>query len=115
MNIGLELFLMGCILIYLAVIFLMIKKKTLNLRYALIWIFSAIIMFILVIFPQIPALISNYLGIVDEVNLVFLLEGMFVLIILLALTGIVSRLNDKNRKLSQTIALLEKRIRDLEN
>ena len=42
------------------------------------------------------------------------LEGIFVLVILLSLTTIVSYLNERIRNLVQTIAILEKRVRELE-
>ena len=47
-------------------------------------------------------------------NAVFMIEGMFILIILLSLTSIVSHLNDRNRELIQKVGLIEKRLRDLE-
>lgn len=114
MNLNLRLFLVICILVYLGIIINLLRKKKLNLKYTLIWLFSGIIMLIVSIFPQIINFLSSVIGIVDVTNAVFILEGMFVLVILLSLTSIVSHFNDRNRELIQKVALLEKRVRELE-
>lgn len=114
MNISLRIFLIISILIYSGIILHFLKKKDLNLRYSLLWIFSAMVMLIVSIFPEIIIRFTSLVGIVDTVNSVFILEGMFVLLILLSLTAIVSHLNERNRQLIQAVALLEKRVRDLE-
>ncbi|ALU13509.1 hypothetical protein ACH52_0680 [Eubacterium limosum] len=114
MNLNLRLFLVICILVYLGIIINLLRKKKLNLKYTLIWLFSGIIMLVVSIFPQIINFLSSIIGIVDVTNAVFILEGMFVLVILLSLTSIVSHFNDRNRELIQKVALLEKRVRELE-
>lgn len=114
MNINLRIFLIVCIVIYLGIIIHFLRKKELNLRYSLIWLISAFVMLIVSIFPGIIIKFSLIVGIIDTVNIVFVLEGMFVLLILLSLTAIVSHLNERSRQLIQAVALLEKRVRDLE-
>ena len=114
MNLNLRLFLVICILVYLGIIINLLRKKKLNLKYTLIWLLSGIIMLVVSIFPQIINFLSSVIGIVDVTNAVFILEGMFVLVILLSLTSIVSHFNDRNRELIQKVALLEKRVRELE-
>ncbi|MEG1619560.1 MAG: DUF2304 domain-containing protein [Eubacterium sp.] len=114
MIIQLKIFLIVAVVVYLSIIVYLLKKKSLNLRYSLIWLFFGIIMLILSIFPNFLLKFASFIGIVNTVNIVFVAEGMFVLIILLSLTSIVSHLNDKNQKLVQTIGLLEERIRKLE-
>lgn len=114
MNSTLRIFLIIIILIYLIVIIDLLKRKKLNLKYSLIWLFSSLFLLLLVIFPDIVYNFSNFIGIATPVNVVFVVEAIFVLMILLSLTTIVSYLNEQNRKLTQHIALLEKRVRDLE-
>lgn len=114
MIINLRVFLITSVLIYAGIIIHFLKKKDLNLRYSLIWIFSVIIMLIVLIFPELILAFNSFVGIVETVNSVFVLEGMFVLMILLSLTAIVSHLNERNRQLVQAVALLEKRLRDVE-
>ena len=71
-------------------------------------------MLVVVIFPIIMEEITRILGIVDVTNALFALMLFFVLIILMSITGIVSKMNERNRKLIQECALLEKRVRELE-
>lgn len=71
-------------------------------------------MLVVTIFPGIVNWATGLVGIVAPTNFVFFLEGAFVLVILLSLTSIVSNLNSKIYRLTQSQALLEKRIRDLE-
>jgi hypothetical protein len=110
----LRLFLIILIIAYLSIILHLLKKRKLNLKYTLLWLFSAFVMLLVTIFPQIIYTTANLVGMVSPVNLVFVLEGMFVLFILLSLTSIVSYLTNKVYKIVQTISLLEKRLYDLE-
>ena len=103
------------ILIYLGVIVVLLKKQKLNLRYALTWLLMAFVMLLVAVFPQIITAISRLLGVASDVNTVFVLQGLFVLLILLSLTSIVSKQTNRIRKLAQTQALLEKRVRELED
>ena len=86
-----------------------------NLRYALTWLLMAFVMLLVAVFPQIITAISRLLGVASDVNTVFVLQGLFVLLILLSLTSIVSKQTNRIRKLAQTQALLEKRVRELED
>ena len=72
-------------------------------------------MVVITIFPQIASKIAILFGFKSTVNVVFLFSVCLVIIITLSLTMIVSILNDKLKKLAQTQALLEKRIRELED
>lgn len=69
---------------------------------------------ILVIFPELLVKVIHILGIEDNMNGLFILLIAFILMILMALTSIVSRQNMKIRTLVQEIGILDKRIRELE-
>lgn len=115
MSINLRIFLFIIILVYLLIIINLLRKKSLNLRYSLTWLASALVLMFLIVFPQLVHKFSEIIGIVTPVNTVFVIEGIFILLILLSLTTIVSHLNERNRRLVQSVALLEKRIRELED
>ena len=115
MGINLRVFLIICVLVYLAVIVQLLRKKKLNLRYTLIWIFAAAALLFMAIFPNVIVSITHLLGINLPSNFIFIVEGIFVLVILLSLTSIVSHLSNRILQLIQTQALLEKRVRDLES
>ena len=114
MNETFRVFLIIGIVFYITVLVILMKKQRLNLRYTLTWLLMALVMLLVSIFPQIVVGLAKLLGIASVVNTVFLLEGLFVLLILLSLTSIVSLQTNRIRKLTQTQALLERRVRELE-
>lgn len=102
------------VLVYLTVIMYLIKTEKLNLKYTLLWLFSAVVMLILAVVPQISMFIAGLMGVETPANAVFVIEGLFALFISLSLTSIVSMQMLKIRRLTQTQAILEKRVRELE-
>ena len=100
---------------YFALILIFIKNKSLLLKYALLWIFDVIVLSCMIIFPDLLFWIKDILGIESNMNGLFVLTIGFVIMILMALTAIVSRQANRIRVLIQTNAILEKRIRDIEN
>lgn len=114
MNLVLQIFLIVCVLIFLCIIIYYLAKKKLNLKYSLTWLAAGIVMLIFGIFPQLVTIIGSTIGIISEVNTVFLFAGMFMLLIIFTLTIIVSHMNNRIYRLTQMQALLEKRVRELE-
>lgn len=115
MRLILQIFLIVCVLIFLAIIVHYLAKKKLNLRYSLVWLGTGLGMLVLAIFPQIATAVSVLVGIDTPVNTVFLFAGMFMLLIIFTLTIIVSHMNNQIYRLTQKQAILEKRVRELEN
>jgi hypothetical protein len=108
------LFIFGLVFLFGLVIFLL-RKNALSLRYTLLWLFSIFVMLVVSIFPGILVFISEIFGFQVASNALFALILGFLLIILLSLTSIASRQNDKIKTLAQVIAILEKRVRELED
>lgn len=98
---------------YFMLILFFLKKKSLLLKYALLWIFAGVVLSCMVVFPGLLIWIKNLLGIESNMNGLFVLTIGFVIVILMALTSIVSRQSMRIRALIQTNALLEKRVREL--
>lgn len=115
MKMTLRFFLLIGIILYFFAIIYFLKKKSLALKYTLLWIFFGITMFFAVLFPSFIDIISKILSIASPVNAVFALALFFLMIILVSITSIVSKQNEKSKKLIQEIAILEKRVRELEN
>lgn len=101
-------------LIGLCLIINMIRKKRLELKYALSWLTVIVILLVLDLFPLVLNYISYVFGIATPVNTLFVLGFCFSLIIIFVLTVAVSRLSEKVRQLAQAVALNEKKIMDLE-
>lgn len=101
--------------IYYLIIFSLVRSKTLMLRYALIWIIFGVFLLALDLFPDLLYVLSGIMGITLPSNALFLIMIFLLVIISIVMTGIVSSLAEKNRLLTQQIALLADRINKLEN
>ena len=111
----LQIMMFAALAVYFLLLFFLLRKKRLNLKYTLLWLFSGVFMLILAICPQIVSAFSRLVGIQLPVNAVFAVAFFCVLMILMSLTVIVSRLNEQVKQLTQHFALLEKRVRDAEH
>lgn len=101
--------------LYFLIIFGFLKKRALNLKYTLLWLASGIIMLALAVFPQTLSWFAALVGIYAPTNALFAFMFFCVIIILMSITAIVSKLNEKSTRLIQSVALLEKRVRELES
>ena len=99
---------------YALLLAVLLRRKRLELRYSLLWIFSGVLMLILAVFPGILPAFARAVGIYNDANALFALVLFCLILILMSLTSIVSVLNDRLKKLTQANALLEKRLRELE-
>ncbi len=99
---------------YFIVILYFLKQRALNLKYTLLWLVAGAVMGILVAVPELLTRIIRLFGIQDNMNGLFLFCIGFIILILLSLTSIASRQNHKIRTLTQELAILDKRVRDLE-
>ena len=108
-----QIFFIIVVVAYLIFIIHLLKKKKLNLKYTLLWLIAGIVLLIVTIFPDLMYSISNILGIKTPINSALILASMFIIVILITITSIVSGLNNNLRVLTQEVALLEKKIREL--
>lgn len=111
----LRVLLLIAVCIYFIMVFCLLRRKTLNLKYTLLWLASGSVMLILALFPRLLQSFASLVGIYDPMNALFSLIIFCILIILMSLTAIVSKLNRKTKTLIQALALLEKRVRDSED
>lgn len=102
------------LIVYFVLILLLLKKREISLKYTLLWLAAGMFMGILVIWPEILHMIISKIGIESNMNGLFILAIAFVMVILMSITSIVSKQSDKIRSLTQIIAMMEKRIRELE-
>lgn len=93
----------------------MIRKKSLELKYALSWIGVIFMLLVLVVFPGVMISLSRLLGIWSPVNMIFFLGFIFSLIIIFTLTVALSRTSERVRRLAQIIALNEEKQENVKN
>jgi len=102
------------VIAYFIIILMFLKRKELSLKYSLLWLLAGVILGVMVVWPGILTWFIHLLGIIDNMNGLFILCIAFIIMILMSLTSIVSRQADKIKNLTQTISKMEKRIRELE-
>ena len=93
----------------LLVILEMVRQRRLLERYALLWLFSALVLLSLAIWRDFLETIANTIGIIYPPNALFVIAFGFVLVLLLHFSIAVSRLADQSKVLAQRVALLEER------
>ena len=114
MNVNLRiLLLLGSVLLLLLTAN-SIHKKNLDLYHSIRWFVSAIVILLMALFPGGVEPISKAVGIEVPSNLVFLMMIVYLLLTCLSLSASVSRQHARIRALVQDTALMEKRIRELE-
>lgn len=103
------------IVVVIAILYIgnMVRKKKLELKYALVWFLVAVLLLIFDVFPGLLNGMTNLMGITLPINMLFFLGFIFVLMIVFSQTIIISNLTRKDKRLTQEIALLNKRIDDL--
>ena len=92
----------------------MIRRRSLELKYALVWMLVLTALFVFDCAPALLNVVSGFLGIYAPVNMIFFLGFCFSLLIIFSLTVALSRLSNSVRTLDQMVALNEKRLQDLE-
>lgn len=92
-----------------------VRKHTMSQDESILWMLGAFIILSLAIFPNIIIYLASVLGIAYPPSLLFLLTSAFLLVLLFRNSQQLSVLKEKNKELIQYFALLEERIRLLEN
>jgi hypothetical protein len=89
----------------------LVRSKRLLERYALLWIFSALVLLGLAASKSALEKVSSTIGVFYPPTALFLIAFLFVMILLLHFSIAVSRLQDQSKVLAQRMALLEERQR----
>ena len=106
--------LLAAIILFFVIVLYFLKRRRLTLKYILLWLLTGTVMLVLVAFPELMMFLSRLIGTQSIMNTLYLLILAFVIILLMMLTSIVSGQTERIRRLAQSNALLEKRIRELE-
>jgi hypothetical protein len=88
----------------------LVRRRRLLERYALLWLFSALVLLALAVWRDLLEEVASVLGVAYPPNALFLIAFGFVLVLLLHFSLAVSRLSDQTKVLAQRLALLEERL-----
>ena len=100
-------------LVLLLVVFELVRSRRLRERYALLWILTGVVLVALSAWRGGLNTIAGWLGVRGYPPAVLFAVGLlFVILVLLHYSTVISRLSDQNVVLAQRLALLEAKIRD---
>ena len=95
------------------VVFELIRSRRLRERYALLWLFTGVVLVILSAWRGGLNTIAGWLGVRGYPPAVLFAVGLlFVIVVLLHYSTVISRLSDQNVVLAQRLALLETKLRE---
>lgn len=97
-------------LAFLLAVLELVRRRRLMERYALLWLFSAIVLLGLGAWRGLLEKVADAVGIAYPPSALFVIAVFFILVLLLHFSVAVSRLADQSKVLAQRVALLEQRL-----
>jgi len=104
-----EIFAMVVSVLLLLSVLELVRRRRLLERYALLWLFSALVLIGLALWRELLEVVAGLIGVAYAPSALFLIASGFILVLLLHFSIAVSRLADQSKVLAQRLALLEQR------
>jgi hypothetical protein len=96
--------------LFLLVIFELIRNRRLQERYALLWLVTGGVILLLSVWRDALRLVAEQIGIAYPPSALFVVGFLFILVVLLHYSTVISELSERNVLLAQDVALLEERL-----
>ena len=98
-------------LLLLLVVFELIRSRRLRERYAILWLVTGVVLLVLSAWREALNTIAGWFGVTTYPPAVlFAVATIFILLVLLHYSTVLSKLSDQNVILAQRLALLEQRL-----
>lgn len=97
-------------LVLFLVIMSLVRRKKLQEQASLLWLLAGCLMVLVPVWKEGFFALSRFLGVANATSAVFLLGFVFVILVMLHLSVIISRLTEENREFAQTICLLREEL-----
>jgi len=91
----------------------LIRRNKLKERYSLLWLASSIVILIFSVSRETLHAIARSIGIFYPPSLIFLLVFLFMIVINIHFSTVISDLFEKNKNLTQELALLKKAVKEI--
>jgi hypothetical protein len=114
MELRLQIVAIACAVGLLLFVLELVRRRALMERYALLWLFSSVVILGLAVWDEALGTLARQLGIVSAPNALFFVALAFVLLLLLHFSAAMSRLTDQSKVLAQRQAILEQRLSEVE-
>ena len=102
-------------ILLLLVVFELIRSRRLRERYALLWLLTGVVLLVLSLWRGGLNTIAAWFGVTSYPPAILVAVGaLFILVVLLHYSTVISRLSDQNTILAQRLALLELKLRERE-
>ncbi len=92
----------------------LIRRSHLKERYSLVWLAASIVLIIFSASRDLLTFISTMIGIYYPPSFLFLIGMVFLLVLLLHFSTVISLLGENNNRLAQELGLLKARLKTLE-
>jgi len=100
-------------IIFMVTVLELVRRSHLKERYALLWLAAAACGLTVGLFPQSIVWFSQFFGF-QYLTVFYVTSFLFLLLLVLAFTVVISKLSERNRELAQEVALLAHRVARLE-
>jgi Uncharacterized conserved protein (DUF2304) len=98
-------------LVLLAIVLELIRRRRLRERYALLWLLTGLVMLALSLWRDGLNTIAGWFGVTEYPPAVlFAAATLFIIVVLLHYSTVISKLADRNTILAQRLALLEEKL-----
>ena len=98
----------------LVLILELVRRKRLKEKYSLLWLFTAIVMLVLSLSKDLLDALGRLMGIYYSPTAFFLLAFLFLMLITIQFSVVLSKLSERNKILSQEVALLKLKMEEME-
>jgi hypothetical protein len=110
MELRLQIVSIGATLALFLLVFELVRRRRLMERYALLWLFSAVVLLGLALWKDLLQQVASAIGIFYAPSALFVVAFGFILAILLHFSLVISRLADQTKVLAQRVGLLQQRL-----
>jgi hypothetical protein len=110
MELRLQIVSIGATLALFLLVFELVRRRRLMERYALLWLFSTVVLLGLALWKHLLEQVASAIGIFYAPSALFVVAFGFILAILLHFSLVISRLSDQTKVLAQRVGLLQQRL-----
>jgi hypothetical protein len=110
MELRLQIVSIGATLALFLLVFELVRRRRLMERYALLWLFSTVVLLGLALWKDLLEQVAIAIGIFYAPSALFVVAFGFILVILLHFSLVISRLSDQTKVLAQRVGLLQQRL-----